>query len=126
MNKKLLTIFLFISYSAFAVNPDAVIILLDKNHQGKIIDKEVVIVANGTMMVNREKLSPSEVITQSPHITEIANFKSNESGQCHAGTFKHILKKGKIVKVEEGCLNSDRYKTLKASFKALHKDTITQ
>lgn len=111
----------------YAKTAETLIVFELKNSHGKLMDKDVVILQEGSVMVNREKLSATEIITQSEHITAIASFTSNGTVRaCDAGTFKHILKKGKILKSESGCLGSERYNFLKENFKALKKDRITE
>lgn len=121
-------LFLLLPLKLLGATPsETVIILEDISPKGAVVAKDVVIVGEGVLIVNNEKLSPSEVITQSEFVTKIANFKTSEiTYQCSAGIFRHILKKGKLVKSEQGCLNSERYKSLKQSFSSLKKDRVTE
>jgi hypothetical protein len=106
---------------------ETVILLESQTILGKELKKEFVIINDGSVIVNNEKLSATEVITQSENIKNIATFSDLKSLEnCTSGAFKHILKKGKILKIEKGCLESARYKVLKENFKALKKDHITQ
>ncbi|MGZ3790679.1 MAG: hypothetical protein ACXVCE_13310 [Bacteriovorax sp.] len=125
MNKMFLLTF-FISAKALAIN-ETVIVLEEITSRGKVINKDVVIVKDGSVIVNREKLSAAEIITQSEHMTGIASFKESQTThQCESGLFKHVLKKGKVQKAEQGCLGSDRHKFLKENFRALKKDRVTE
>src|SRR4051812_25433572 len=111
VNKLSIIIFLF-SLEAMAGSPDTIIVLEAKSSRGKTLSKDIVFVKDGTVIVNREKLSAPEVITQSEHLTKIASFNENDPGtHCASGTFKHTMKKGKILKIEKGCLASDRFKS---------------
>lgn len=126
MNKFLLLYLLF-TLCAWAKTPETVIILETISNREKPMSRDVVIVKDGMVMVNAEKLSAREIITQSEHIKKIAQFSKREKiNQCDSGVFKHILKQGKITKEEQGCLNSDRFHELKEHFKNLKKDIITE
>lgn len=101
------------------------ILLQDYTPRGGMGMRETVIAGKDFLMVNAEKLTPSEIITQSQHIKKISEFKNVQSNSaCDSGRFEHILKKGKLLKKESGCLDSDRYRELKASFKSLAKDKL--
>lgn len=107
--------------------PETVIILEELNHRGRSIKKDVAMIIGPNIIINKERLSPAEIITQSDHLTKISSFLPSEiTDQCPGGKFKHFLKKGDIVKVEYGCLNSERFRHLKKSFKALKKDRVTE
>lgn len=126
MNKLVLYFFLFGTVLR-ASEPDTMIILESFNARGSQVNKEVIFIKDGALIVNNEKLSPTEVITQSSHVKNISTFLSSDMiTYCESGTFKHIYKKGKILKVEHGCLNNQRYNDLIKSFKALKKDSITK
>jgi hypothetical protein len=112
---------------AFAeVDQETVIVLLAINQRGVEIKREVVIINNSSVIVNKEKLSPVEIITQSNNIKKINQFLPNDKfTQCESGTFKHIYKKGPVQKEELGCLSSMRFNHLEKSFKGLKKDRVT-
>lgn len=106
---------------------ETVIILNDYNARGKKSSGETVVAGKDFLMVNGEKLSSAEIITQSQHIKKISEVKTNGSIRaCEAGYFEHILKRGELHRKESGCLESERYQELKAGFKALAKDHLTQ
>lgn len=112
MNK--IFFFVLILFQIKGFGADTVIVLEALNSKGKKLTKDIVLVSEGSIIVNREKLSDAEAITQSDHLKNIASFNKNElTYSCESGVFKHILKQGKILKVEKGCLFSDRYKSLK-------------
>ncbi len=133
MNKKWLIHLLFfslslLSFSSSGSTPstELIIVLDELSSQGVRLSRDVLITKDGHVFVNRERLSPSEIITQSSHISQLATFvmkKKNES--CSTGSFLHILKNEKVIKKENGCLNSERYKMLKKHFGALKKDHIS-
>ncbi|MFA6237548.1 MAG: hypothetical protein WC635_09500 [Bacteriovorax sp.] len=124
---KILILILITTMQAFAADMDTVIVLQSMDSRGKTVSSDVVFVKNGFLIVNREKLSATEVITQSENITKIATFKESETANnCDSGMFKHTLKKGKLLKIEKGCLSSERYKSLSDDFRALKKDRITE
>ncbi len=126
MNKFFLLIFIFVTCS-WAKTPETVIVLETISTRGAPMNRDIVIVKEGMVMVNKEKLSANEIITQSEHIKKIAQFSSSEKiDQCRSGSFKHIFKQEKLVKEEQGCLNSSRYLELKKHFKNLKKDSITE
>lgn len=105
----------------------AVVVLFSTNNRGVEFKKEVVIINKSSVMVNKEKLSSTEIITQAEYLKKINEFlPSTPTTFCESGTFKHIFKKDKIEKVENGCLNSPRYKDLLLSFNSLKKDPITK
>lgn len=111
-----------------ADSSETVIMLISKNARGKILSKDIVIAGSDFLMVNAEKLSPAEIITQSPHIKVISTFAKTPEiylQGCESGTFEHILKKGSLKKQEKGCMDSERYQDLKKSLKALKKDPLT-
>lgn len=113
--------------TSFASTLETVIILEVIAPRGKVMSKDVVIIGEGSVMVNKEKLSSSEIITQSEYISKIATFPlSKRADQCESGIFKHMLKKGNEYKVEYGCLNSERFKHLEKSFRGLKKDRVTE
>ena len=127
MSKYFLLLILLTASMATFAKEETVILLKDFPAGGKKGAQETVIAGENFLMVNAEKLSPAEIITQSQHIKKISEFKSVSSlKRCEAGRFEHILKKGKVFKKECGCLESDRYQELKAGFKALAKDTLTE
>lgn len=105
--------------------PETIILLESKNQRGVELNKEVVIIKNSDVLVNGEKISASEIITQSGALTEISKFPKTEKGKaCESGLFRHLYKKDKITKLEHGCLGSSRYNHLMKNFKALKKDTL--
>lgn len=111
---------------AFAAD-ETVIVLEAFNARGKKSSGEAVVIGKDTLLINGEKLSSAEIITQSQHIKKIAEFKSAAGVKaCEAGHFEHILKRGKLHRKESGCLESERYRELKDSFKALAKDHLTE
>lgn len=121
-------LFLFFNSALATDSSETVIMLISKTTRGTIISKDIVIAGSDFLMVNAEKLSPSEVITQSPHIKSISTFPNKPRNLllgCESGTFEHILKKGPLKKQEEGCLDSERYRKLHKSFQALKKDPLT-
>jgi len=127
VNKYLLGLFLYCFSLQARGTSEALIVLEAFNHRGMMVHKEVVLIQEGELSVNGEKLSPTEVITQSGALKKISQILADEkSAQCKMGLFKHSYKKGKILKVERGCLNNDRYNELLAAFSALKKDKITQ
>lgn len=131
MNKYLVGLFLY-SFGSQAQGPSDVLIVLEAfNHRGILVHKEVVLIQAAELTVNGEKLSPSEIITQSAALKKISQLQlqlldDKKNAECNLGVFKHSFKKGKILKVERGCLNNDRYNELLAAFSALKKDKITQ
>lgn len=109
------------------VDQETVIVLLAINQRGVEVKREVVIINNSSVIVNKEKLSPVEIITQSNNIKKINHFLPNDKfSQCESGTFKHIYKKGLVQKEELGCLSSMRFNQLEKSFKGLKKDRVTE
>lgn len=107
--------------------PEVVIILESISNHGAVIKKEVVLIKDSSVLVNREKLSPVEIITQANNIKDISHFYASVTNSpCLAGRFRHIYKKGKIVKEERGCLSSERFNQLEKSFRALKKDRLTE
>lgn len=131
MNKYLVGLFLY-SFSLQARSTSEALIVLEAfNHRGILVHKEVVLIQEGELTVNGEKLSPTEIITQSAALKKISQLQlqlldDTKNAECNLGVFKHSFKKGKILKVERGCLNNDRYNELLAAFSALKKDKITQ
>lgn len=124
MNKVLL-ILLLISFQVKAeAVPEAVLMLESKTHRGAKLESVSVIIKIDDVIVNGEKLSPTEVITQSAALTEISKFPPSEKGLCEAGVFRHVYKKAKILKIERGCLGSSRYNHLMKNFLALKKDAL--
>lgn len=131
MNKYLVALFFYSLSLQAQATPEALIVLEAFNHRGIMVHKEVVLIQEGELMVNGEKLSPTEIITQAGALKKISQVQQlllidEKNVQCGQGVFKHTLKKGKILKVERGCLNNDRYNELLAAFSALKKDKITQ
>lgn len=127
MNRSILILILFSWSIVLLANDETVIVLQEFGARGKKGARETVIAGKDFLMVNAQKLTPGEIITQSQHIKTISEFKSMHSDStCEAGRFEHILKKGKLIKKEVGCLESDRYSELKASFKALAKDPFIE
>lgn len=127
MNKILFFILIFCFKLNAANTPEVVIILESINKRGEIIKKEVLLIKDSQVFVNREKLSPSETITQSYNIKKISHFLVSEIGtQCESGKFRHLLKNGKELKEEYGCLESTRFHYLEKSFKGLKKDHVTE
>ena len=124
MNKLFFCLF-FLSLQLFAKSSETVILLKEMGVSGKMLSKDVAIMIGESFMVNKEKLSASEIITHSEHITNIASFdKIKQTDKCASGTFIHLLKFNNYIKNEEGCLESNRFKSLKKSFKALQKKWI--
>lgn len=127
MNKYLVGLFLYSFNLQAQGTSEALIVLEAFNHRGMLVHKEVVLIKAGELMVNGEKLSATEIITQSAALKKISQLLVDEkSAECNMGVYKHSFKKGKILKVERGCLNNDRYNELRAAFGALKKDKITQ
>lgn len=125
MNKSLLLILLTVFFSFAAGADETVILLTDYTARGEKIKTETVVAGPDSLIVNSEKLSAAQVIAQAGHVKKISQFKISSSIKtCEAGRFEHILKKGKLVKKETGCVESERYQELKASFKALAKDPV--
>lgn|GEM_PF-755313 len=126
MNKKSLLLLMITLLIAFEASADETVILLtDYSARGEKIRTDTVVADGETLMVNSEKLTPAQIIAEAGHIKKISEFKiSSPIKTCEAGRFEHILKKGKLVKKESGCLESERYLQLKASFKALAKDPV--
>lgn len=110
-----------------ALGEETIIILEAKDARKNEMHKDIVIIKDSEVIVNREKLTPAEVITQSDSIRVISTFIADDKTKpCDAGVFRHILKKEKIVKVEHGCLGNLRYNHLMKNFKAVKKDTLTK
>ena len=112
-----------------ATPSEEVIVLESISNRGSVIKKEVVLIKGQDVLVNREKLGPTEIITQSDNLRKISTFLVSETGSpCLAGKFNHYYKnkKGKIFKEEHGCLSSERFKYLENSFKGLKKDSVTE
>lgn len=129
MNKLSLFILVpLISFSLKVLASDSAVIVLEAlNARGKLVHKEVVLIKDGSVVVNNQKLSAAEVITQSYALKQISQFSPIEKNiHCEAGTYKHIYKKAKMIKEEHGCLNNERYNELEKSFKALSADPITR
>ncbi len=125
MNKSLLLILPFFLFSVCTFAEDTVILLRPFNARGEPLKAETAIASADSLMINGGKLSPAQVMADAGHVKKISEFKTSSSIKtCEAGRFEHILKKGKLVKKETGCLESDRYQELKASFKALAKDPL--
>lgn len=127
MNKRiLLLIILFFAAGTASAAEETVILLNVYNARQSKMSGETVVAGKDFLMVNGEKLSSAEIITQSQHIKKISEFKTSGTVQaCSAGHFEHILKRGKLQKSESGCLESERYQELKSGFKALAKDDLT-
>lgn len=124
---KLVLFSLLITQSLFGNELDTLIVLEAHTSKGQLISKDVFFVKDGAVIVNKEKLSATETITQSDHISNIAAITTvSLSSPCSEGIYKHSVKKGKILKIEKGCLGSERYNFLKENFKALKKDRITE
>ncbi|MDD4973585.1 MAG: hypothetical protein PHY93_04505 [Bacteriovorax sp.] len=125
---KILFVGVFFCFKLSAVSASETIIILESiGNRGTIVKKEVMLVKDSMVLVNREKLSPAEIITQSGNIKNISTFFVSEIGnQCETGKFKHIYKKGKVLKEEHGCLGSERFNHLEKSFKGLKKDRVTE
>lgn len=124
MNKFLLILGIISFHVKAEAVPDAVLILESKTHRGVKLESTLVIIKNDEVIVNGEKLSPTEIITQSSALTEISKFPASEKGLCEAGVFRHLYKKAKIIKIERGCLGSSRYNHLMKNFLALKKDAL--
>lgn len=126
MNKFI--IFFLMSTGVQAIDEvPTVVVLSSTNNRGVELKKEVVIINSSSVTVDQQKLSSTEIVTQAPFLKKINEFlPSTPLTFCESGTFKHIYKKDKIVKEENGCLNSARYKDLLLSFNSLKKDPITK
>lgn len=119
---------LFSSAPLFSKEGEETLIrLLSYTGQGKKSSEETVIAGKDFLMVNGQKLNPAQIIAQSEHIKKISQFRPlGVLKTCEAGRFEHILKKGKNIKKEAGCLESERYRRLKDSFKVLAKDPFIE
>ena len=108
------------SFTLNAKSPESLIVLEQFSQNGIKIKSDVMIVSQRSeVFINGEKLSNTEIITQSSSIKAISTFLSKENENCSKGRFKHILKQGSLLKTEEGCLFSKRFNELK-------KDNITK
>lgn len=130
---KIILLLILLTASQVIFGSETVIVLKEFGRRGERGSQETVIAGNNYLMVNAQKLNPSEIITQSEHIRIISQFKKKFTGvqnfsnsTCDTGRFEHILKKGTQLKKETGCVGSDRYRELKTSFKALAKDPLSQ
>lgn len=127
---KILFISYFLSSQIYCAPVDTVIVLKVINHRGRVMNLDVAIASSpangpGTFLVNREKLTSTEIIIGATHITNLASFsKEKENQECSSGQFIHQLLQGSVKKSESGCINSERFKSLKESFKALGKDRV--
>lgn len=109
------------------MSPETAIILEAINDHGVVVNKEVVVIVGSNVFVNSEKLSSIEVITQSDDLKNISHFpRSGSDVLCKEGVFRHTYKKGSKIKIERGCLKSERYEFLSKSFKGLKKDSVTE
>lgn len=129
MNKILyLSLFFCFSLAGRASTPSEVVILLESiSKSGVILKKDIVLIKNSSVIVNREKLEASEIITQAESLKNISTFvKLSVEERCLAGSFRHLYVNGKKKKEEFGCLGSDRFLHLEKSFKALKKDSMTE
>jgi hypothetical protein len=125
--RHLLLILLTVLFALAVSARDTVIILQEYGRRGETGTRESFISGKNGLMINAQKLSPAEVITQSQHIKKISHFKKSAQGadsSCDSGRFEHILKQDNLLKKESGCLGSERFKELKASFQALAKDPL--
>lgn len=126
MNKLFLGL-LFFNLQTYAKSSETVVLLKELSTNGKLISKDVAVIGDKFLMVNKEKLSPVEIITHSKAITNIARYdKINQTDECKIGTFIHLIKFKNNIKSEEGCLESQRFKSLKASFRSLKKNWIME
>ena len=125
---KILFLSLFFGFKLHAASSSETVILLESSsNRGVLLKKEVVLIKDSQVLVNSEKLSPAEIITQSDNIKKISSFLASEIGnRCETGKFKHLYKKGKVQKEEHGCLESERFIQLEKSFKGLKKDRVTE
>lgn len=127
VNKILFLIFYLAASNSFGESVKSVIALETYSHNEKLIDKDIAFIKDGSLIVNKEKLSANEAITQAEHLTKIANFSTDKNASfCIAGIYRHVLKNGNIYKIEKGCVDSEHYKMLKENFRALKKDHITE
>jgi hypothetical protein len=119
---KIFLCFFFLSLHSYARTVETVVLLKELGINGKMLGKNVVIMNEGSLLINKEKLSDVEIVTESRHISNIASFeKSEQTNSCITGTFVHLIKFKNNIKNEEGCLEGKRFKSLKASFRALKK-----
>ena len=106
---------------------ESIIVLETMNNAGISVKREVMMVdKKNAVIINGEKLNAIEVITQSEYLKSLSTFVKNNLNNCQQGKFKHLYQSGKILKKEEGCLDSERYKRLSESFKNLKKDKVTE
>lgn len=123
MNKVFLIVIFIIFDLNAALNPETIISLESVSNRGKSIKKEIMLIKDSKVIVNRETLSPVEIINQSENIKILSTFLRSEIGaRCEMGTFKHLYNKGKEHREEYGCLYSKRFNALEKSFKQLKKD----
>lgn len=121
MNKIYFLIF-FISIQSYGKTAETVVLLKEFGVNGKLIKNDVAIMNEESLMINKEKLSPIEIMIHNRHITNLASFlKIKQTEECVTGTYIHLMKFKNNIKNEEGCLEGQRFKSLKASFKALQK-----
>ena len=126
MNKIIIFASLF-TYNLQAATSSEIIILEATNARNSITNKQVVLIDNNKVLINGEKLNPSEIITHSGSFKNIAKFLvSDFTHRCFAGKFVHYYKKGNFVKEESGCINSERYNFLEKNFNQLKKDKVTE
>jgi bifunctional N-acetylglucosamine-1-phosphate-uridyltransferase/glucosamine-1-phosphate-acetyltransferase GlmU-like protein len=125
---KILFLSLFFCFKLSATTPpETALVLESTSNRGVLLKKEVVLIKDSMVVVNSEKLSPAEIITQSDNIKKISSFLASEVGnRCETGQFRHLYKKGKVLKEELGCLGSERFNDLEKSFKGLKKDQVTE
>jgi hypothetical protein len=122
----LLLVLLFMTSYVQASETETVIVLEARSAKGKKITNDVLLLKNGSVVVNNERLTPAEAITQSNHIKSLAQIPARKlTLECDAGYFIHIIKREKDVKSEKGCIDGARYKGLRGHFKALKKDSLS-
>ncbi len=130
MNNRMPLIFLMILASTMgfsAEEGETLIRLVSYTNQGHKSSEETVMGGLDFLIVNGEKLNPAQIIAQSRAIKKISQFRPKQVLKtCEAGRFEHILKKGKLIKKEAGCLESERYHELKENFKVLAKDPFIE
>ena len=115
------------SITLYAQSPESLVVLEQFSQSGTKVKADIMMVnSHSEVFINGEKLSSSEVITQSPSIKAVSTFLTSKNENCNEGRFKHVIKRGKMYKSEEGCLYSKRFNQLSLSFKQLKKDSITK
>ena len=127
MSKYLFVIAFIFSNVIYAQSPESMVVLEQFGPSGTKLKTDVMMVNNHSeVFINGEKLSNTEVITQSSSIKAVSTFLTSKNESCAEGRFRHVIKRGKMLKSEVGCLSSKRFNQLSLSFKELKKDSITK